>query len=221
MNTQILTCSSLFPFVEAAQKEMNTSWPVTVVDRLHHVDPDEMKRVVAAEIGKMPSETDTVLVAMAFCGGVWDHVTFDKKIVIPRCDDCVSILLTTDDQYEPNRKETGHLYLYEEKPEDFSALSLMRDYTAVSSEFKGIDQDMLFRMWFGNYHRMDIIDTGFNDCYQEYYVEAAQNNADQIGAELGYAQGSNRMMEKLVSGNWDEQFLVAEPGHLIRHADFF
>ena len=49
----------------------------------------------------------------------------------------------------------------------------------------------------------------------------AQKNADMIHAALDYVQGSNRILEKLVSGEWDEQFLVAEPGHLIRHGDFF
>ena len=78
-----------------------------------------------------------------------------------------------------------------------------------------------FRYWFGNYHWMDIIDTGLTDCYDERYVELAQENADRIGAGLGYAEGSNRMLEKLVSGRWDGQFVVAEPGQMIRHADFF
>ena len=76
-------------------------------------------------------------------------------------------------------------------------------------------------MWFDNYHSMDIIDTGMNDCYSEAYVQAAQENADMINASLGYVQGSVRILEKLLSGNWDEQFLVAEPGHVIRHGDFF
>ena len=159
--------------------------------------------------------------AMGFCGGVWDHVSFDRRVVIPRVDDCVSLLLHTDDTYHPNLKEAGHLYLYENRPEDFSALSLMRDYSSVDQEIARIDKDFLFHMWFDNYHSMDIIDTGMNDCYSEDYVRAAQENADMINASLGYVQGSVRILEKLLSGNWDEQFLVAEPGHVIRHGDFF
>jgi hypothetical protein len=50
---------------------------------------------------------------------------------------------------------------------------------------------------------------------------AAQENADQINATLDYVEGSNRLLEKLVSGRWDEQFIVAEPGHKIKHGDFF
>lgn len=41
------------------------------------------------------------------------------------------------------------------------------------------------------------------------------------GGALDYVQGSNQTLEKLVGGRWDRQFLVAEPGHLIWHTDFF
>jgi len=163
----------------------------------------------------------TVLVAMGFCGGSWDHVSFPCRVVIPRTDDCISILLATDDDYIPNRKEYGHLYLYESDPKDFSALHLLRDGGTADETYRGMSREDLFRYWFGNYHAMDIIDTGLNPCYEVPYVEAAQEEADRINVDLGYAQGSNRMMEKLVSGRWDDQFLVAEPGHVIKHSDFF
>lgn len=221
MDTVVLTCSSLKNFVDSVQRKLGTYYEVYVIDRLYHVEPEKMKEVVAECISRIPKETDTLLVAMGFCGGVWDHVSFDRRVVIPRVDDCVSLLLHTDDAYHPNLKEAGHLYLYENRPDDFSALSLMRDYSSVDQEFAGIDKDFLFHMWFDNYHSMDIIDTGMNDCYSEAYVQAAQENADMINASLGYVQGSVRILEKLLSGNWDEQFLVAEPGHVIRHGDFF
>ncbi|MCR5010665.1 MAG: DUF1638 domain-containing protein [Clostridia bacterium] len=246
--TVILSCSSLIEYINAAQQAMGTDWPVVVVDRSHHAEPAEMKQVVKETIegilsGRIPLDLDssaagqpnvsaeqsavvdpadlTVLVAMGFCGGSWDHVSFPCRVVIPRTDDCISILLATDDQYIPNRKELGHLYLYESDPKDFSALHLLRDGGTADETYRGMSSEDLFRYWFGNYHAMDIIDTGLNPCYEVPYVEAAQKEADRINADLGYAQGSNRMMEKLVSGRWDDQFLVAEPGHVIKHSDFF
>lgn len=208
-------------YVDAAQRTQNTNMDVVVIDRLLHVEPEKMKEEIARKIDELSPDIDTVLAAMGFCGGVWDHVSFSKRVVIPRVDDCVSLLLHTDDMYHPNLKEPGHMYLYEQNPGDFSAFSLMRDYSGMDREFAGMDREMLFHMWFDNYHFLDIIDTGMNDCYSEEYVMAAQENADQIGAALDYVAGSNRILEKLVSGRWDGQFLVAEPGHLIRHGDFF
>ena len=48
--TVILSCSSLKEYVDAAQKAMGTDWPVVVVDRSHHAEPDEMKQVVKETI---------------------------------------------------------------------------------------------------------------------------------------------------------------------------
>ena len=223
MNTQtaILTCSSLQMYVDLAQQHMKTNYPVITIDRIYHVEPEQMKKVIQEELEQRKLKIDTLLVAMGFCGGAWDQVTALVRTVIPRVDDCVSLLLATDDDYVPNRKETGHLYLYEKDPEQFSATALLQDYGKASDEFRGMDKEFLFHMWFDQYHYLDIIDTGYNPCYEEAYVEKAQENADKIHATLDYVQGSNRILEKLVSGQWDDQFLIAEAGHLIRHADFF
>ena len=252
MSNIILACSSLTEYVNAAQKKMNTNWPVILVDRALHVEPADMKAAIKEKISQLfssPAEPDapdspnapdapaspnapnapaaldpadtTILVAMGFCGGTWDHVSFPCRVVIPRVHDCISMLLTTDDAYQPNRKELGHLYLYESDPKDFSALHLIRDGGTADPSYRGMSQADLFRYWFTGYHAMDIIDTGLNPCYEVPYVEAAQKEADVINADLGYAQGSNLILEKLVSGRWDAQFLVLEPGRTAIHGDFF
>ena len=221
MNTCILTCSSLTPFVQEAQGRCRTDYPVYELDRADHAEPQTMQRRALERIEALPPEYDTVLVAMGFCGGVWDHVRVDRRVVIPRVDDCVSLLLTTDDDYRPNRKEPGHLYLYESDPADFSALTLLRDRDKLDPELRGLDPDFVFHMMFDSYRHMDIIDTGLNDCYSESYAAAAQAEADRIGAGLDYVPGGIALLEKLLRGEWDAQFLVAEPGKLIRHGDFF
>lgn len=220
-NTCIITCSSLREYVDYAQISQETRFPVLEVDRLLHVEPEKMKTAVGEVINTLSAEIKTVLVGMGFCGGVWDHVSFSRRVVIPRVDDCVSLLLHKDDKYHPNLKEEGHLYLYEKNPAEFSARSIMRDYSNADDEFANMNKDWLFHMWYDGYHHLDIIDTGYNDCYSEEYATIAQENADMINAVLDYTEGSNLLLEKLVSGRWDEQFIVAELGHLIRHADFF
>ena len=223
MSKCILSCTSLLEFVKAAQQSEGTDYPVFTVDRAMHVEPAKMRSAVINLIQTLPTEYDTVLVAMGFCGGVWHEASFERTLVIPRVDDCVSLLLQTSDEFHPNLKEDGHLYLYENDPKDFSALTLMHNTNSFTQDLdlKNLSQDFLFEMWFHNYRHMDIIDTGLNDCYSEEYVAAAQEQADQIKAELDYVPGSIRLLKKLVSGQWDEQFIVAPPGKKLLHGDFF
>lgn len=221
MNACILSCTSLKDFVAAAQARLGTDYPVFYVERNLHAEPEQMKAAVGALMESLPPEYDTVLVAMGFCGGVWHDVSFDRRVVIPRVDDCVSLLLHTDDEFHPNLKEMGHLYLYETDPADFSALTLMHDTNSLGEDLKNISREYLYDMWFYNYRHMDVIDSGVNDCYTEEYAAAAQAQADQIKADLDYVPGSIRLLEKLLSGKWDRQFIVAAPGEKLYHGKFF
>ncbi|MBR0106675.1 MAG: DUF1638 domain-containing protein [Lachnospiraceae bacterium] len=221
MSTVVLSCSSLKEFVLAAQAECGTDYPVIFIDRKYHVEPETMKERIEEAVRELPEEVDTVLVAMGFCGGAWDHVSFGRRVVVPKVDDCVSLLLNHEGTFEPNRKETGHLYLYESDPDDFSALRFLRDRDAQEDVFGGMDPEFALRLMLEGYRNMDIIDTGLNDCYSEPYVAAAQEEADRIGADLDYAYGGIGMLKRLFSGEWEEGFLIADPGQLIRHGDFF
>lgn len=111
MNTVILSCESLEVYVAAAQKTAGTTYPVIWLKQKYHEEPAVMRSHILETIASLPKEVDTVLVAMGFCGGSWDAVTADRRIVLPRVDDCISLLLHTDDVYHPNLKQMGHMYM--------------------------------------------------------------------------------------------------------------
>ena len=87
MSAIILSCSSLKDYVEAAQKKENTNIPVRYLDRKYHMEPKQMREKIIEAERNLPEDVDTVLVAMGFCGGSWDQVTFSRRVVIPRVDD--------------------------------------------------------------------------------------------------------------------------------------
>ncbi len=217
-DTVIFACSSLKEYIAAAQQKAGTSYPVVFLDKENHMEPQNMKDCIIAAEKALPDTVKTVLVAMGFCGGALDHVTFSRRFIIPRVDDCVSLMLQKDGVYDPNPKQTGHLYMMERDPADFSFEKLLED---SQTTYEGLSAEDLFHMYFDSYTHLDIVDTGLTDCYSEDYATKAQENADLIHAALDYVEGSNLLLEKLAMGRWDVQFLVAEPGHVIRHADFF
>ena len=218
MSNAILACGSLVDYVMEAQRRMETAWPMTVLDRKYHRDPKEMRAHVIDAVNGMPPEVDTVLVGMGFCGGSWESVSFGRRVVIPRVDDCVTLLLHTDDAYCPDLKQKGHLYMKDRDPRQFSLRRIFEDYTEGSGPEA---KELLFHRWFDSYTHVDVVDAGLYDCHTEEYQREARANADWIGATVEQVRGSMILLEKLVSGRWDEQFLVAEPGHVIRRQDFF
>ncbi len=218
MSTIILSCESLQVYIDAAQHASGTNYPVYWLQRKYHDDPAMMRRHILETLSSLPREADTVLVAMGFCGGSWDQVVADRRIVLPRVDDCITLLLHRNDEYQPNLKQMGHMYMLDGDPEKFSP---ERMFESLSEKYEQWKAEALFDMWFENYRFLDVIDTGLFDCYSESFAAQAQRSADLIHCALDYVPGSNRLLEKLLRGQWDEQFLVAEPGHKIVHKDFF
>ena len=82
-------------------------------------------------------------------------------------------------------------------------------------------REIVFDMFFENYRNVDIVDTGLYDCYAPDFVERVQKDADRIHAQMDFVPGSNHLLEKLVSGKWDDQFYIAEPGTPVTQCDFF
>lgn len=218
MHTVILACSTLSDYIHAAQRTCGTDFPVVFLDRRYHVEPVHMRTHVLAALRELPNEVDTVLVAMGFCGGSWQDVSCPKRLVIPRVDDCVSLVMTTTEKVEPCTKQMGHMYVFGGEAGGFSIggiyESLMRTYDPETAQ-------SVFDMMFENYRHVDIIDTGVYDCYDPVFVETVQADADRIRAELDFVPGGNLLLEKLVSGRWDEQFFIVEPDRRITQGDFF
>lgn len=209
MGTVILACSSLKDYIEEAQRKVGSNFQVVYLNRVYHRDPKEMREHILAELRKLPETTDTVLVAMGYCGGSWEGVEVPCRLVIPKIDDCVSLLLQMGDLPISNLKEPGHLYVREKDPsrECFHAIfeRLTKNLDAETKE--GYHND-----WKQLYSGIDIMDTGLNDCRRGAYREEVQKDADWLEADLSYVLGGTYLLEKLFAGKWDEQFLVLQKG---------
>ena len=217
MNAVILGCSSMVLHIKAAQEKMKTTHPTIWVDKNYHMEPKEMRLKLLETIAQLASEADTVLAAMGFCGGSWNEVVIEKRLVIPRVDDCITLLLHNDESWHLNLKKPGHFYMRDSGSGSYSLEAMRQKLIAKHGEKKA---NALFEAWFEHYTDIDIIETGVYDCRKKEYLEIAEQNAKLTNTTVNHVPGSNILMEKLVSGRWDEQFLVVEAGHMITGKDF-
>ena len=196
---------------------MGTNYPIYTLDRALHSQPQNMRQSLLDVLNALPESITTVLIAMGYCGGSLDNICARQQLVIPNLDDCITMLLTKTDAQEGNLKQRGHMYF---RDSECGGVNVQRMLDNLCREY-GMERGIgIFGMWFADYTHADIIDTGVFDCYEERYVESIQKQADLIRCELGYVEGSNRILEKLVSGQWDEQFLIVPPGTVLTKSTF-
>lgn len=210
--TIILGCSSLKDYIDEAQRKVKTNYPVLYLNRLYHRDPNEMREHIIEKLLKIDEDVDTILVAMGYCGGSWDGVKAPCRLVIPKIDECVSLLLQNTDEVKSDLKEPGHLYVREKDP-------MKENFQAIFDKLtKNLDEETKKRYhedWKKYYHEIDIIDTKINDCRRTDYIQVVKEDADWLGAKLGFVEGGTYLLEKLFSGTWDEQFTILERGEQI------
>lgn len=70
MSTVIFSCTTLLEYVQQAQNICDTDFPIIELNRQYHIEPSKMKGHILQALSSLPSDVDTIFVAM---GSAVDH----------------------------------------------------------------------------------------------------------------------------------------------------
>ena len=70
--------------------------------------------------------------------------------------------------------------------------------------------DLLYRKTMHNYTRLAFIRTTEEE--QDDYISYARSAAENLGLKHEVVPGNRELLEKMLAGDWDEDFVVIEPG---------
>jgi hypothetical protein len=138
-------------------------------------------------------------------------------LVVPKTDDCIAIFLGSCNAYkEQSKKEPGTYYLTKgwievgDTPFDEHKL-LVERYGKEKAE-------RMTKMLLKNYKRLAFINTGNYEI--DRYRETSKKIAKEFDLNFEEIPGSSALVEKMIFGPWDEEFLVVQPGQVISYQDF-
>jgi hypothetical protein len=183
-----------------------------------HLRPGELKKALQAKIDEASEQTEVLLLGYGLCSMAVVGLRATKAhLVIPRVDDCIAIFLGSCDAYkEQAKKEPGTYYLTKGWIEVGD--SPFSEYERLVEKFGEAKADRMTRLMLKNYTRLGFINTGQYEI--ERYRDYARNTADKFNLRFEEIQGSPALVNRLVFGPWDEDFLVVEPGQTIQYTDF-
>ena len=188
------------------------------MERGYHNDPDELREVIQKEIDRAESDgADTVILAYGLCGkGAAGWHTESAVLAMPRFDDCCNIMLCTGKREKRNLLEAGNMYLTKGWSKDEGALlSMLERAQERYGERRGLKA---MKLMFDSYTKVTVIDTG---CYPLGPVEEyAAKCADILDLKKCTVPGSNEVLRKLITGDWDEDIVVKHPGEPVIEEDF-
>ena len=202
-----------------------------------HVEPADLReRLQAAVDATVGQGYDAIVVAYGLCGKATAGLTArDTRLIIPRAHDCITLFLGGRRRYEAEFRECPGTYWYAadyvERAESRGVtLSIGAESTADMStvydeyvEKYGRDNaDYLMEVmgaWQAHYQRAAFIDMGVAD--SSAVEQQARAEAERRSWAFERLMGDRTLIQRLLEGDWNDDFLELGPGqHIATSYDF-
>lgn len=215
MSTVILACQTIKREVHLAINQTGVNYPVILIDSGLHNYPDRLRDTIQIQLNKIEN-VDTVLMAFGYCGnGLMGIKSPEARVIVPRADDCITLLLGSYDVRKKISKEAGTYFLtkgwldYER--------NLITEYEQCVEKY-GPDRALrVMKTMLSHYKRLMVIDTKAYPL--EDILPTTAGFAEKMGMHHEKFTGSMRFLNKLLTGPWDEEFIILEPGQELTFND--
>jgi hypothetical protein len=226
-----LTCEALARSVYAAAAVVGPTVSVRLYRQGLHNTPKILRATLQDEIDRIkPGECDAILLVYGLCGmSTVGLMTRHMPLVIPRAHDCITLFLGSRERYQQEFEAFPGTFWYTldymERNEPGSNVGLGATFIGVMDEvyqqyvekYGQDNADYLMEVmgaWGEHYERAVYIDMGSGD--GSAYEQLAQEQAARRQWIYERKEGSRRLLNMLISGDWPEDdFLVVPPGHTI------
>ena len=181
-----------------------------------HLRPEKLRAALQRFIDE--SDTQTIILGYGLCSMAVVGLKSDQStLVVPRLDDCIALFLGSQKRYrEQLSQEPGTYYL--SKGWIDAGVNLIEEFKIMEERYGKKRADMVKKRMLQHYTRLAFIDMGYQD--QEHYREFSRRAAEELELYYEEIKGTERMLEKMIHGPWDHDFVVAPPGHIICLDDF-
>ena len=215
MHTRLIACATVGTEM---QHLIPDGMLYTFLDFGLHLTPELLNTAVQAEIDSTPAHIDTILLGYGMCSkGMLGLKSRRFRLVLPKVDDCIALFLGSRAEYRNQcRKAPGTFYLTKGWIE--CGDDPLTEYRKLCERYGEEKAYRIEKCYIGNYTRLALIHSDSHD--REQYRQYAATVAEQFDLTLEEIAGSVRMLEKLLKGDWDDDFVVVEPGETV-HFEMF
>ena len=205
---------------------------------LHDLETGDMVAKIQSAIDATDPAADyeAILLGYARCNdGLVDVAAKDVPLVLPRAHDCITLFFGSREAYQDYfDRHPGTYYMTTGWAErnNFEAgdytrpaygqqgvmakLGLHESYEQLVARHGKDNADYIVAAlgdWTQSYSNMLYLEMGV--CDESPFIDQARELAKKHGWSFERKAGSWRLLEKLFSGQWDEDFLIVHPGQKI------
>lgn len=219
MNAKLIACRVM---VDEIRRFLPADVEVEVFEISQHVRPKLLKESLQAAIDRADGKYEVIMLGYGLCSqAVVGLVAHKSRLVVPRLHDCIGVFLGSHDAY---KKEMSQDHAY------FLTHGYIRGYIADQSgplseleraakRYGRERAEKLLAEMMRPYQRLVYIRTAAASDL-EADRRYSRDMADRFHMRYEEMEGTSALLEKLVKGDWGEDFVVAAPGQQITLEQF-
>jgi hypothetical protein len=212
---RVIACATV---VEEMRPLLPPDVPYEVLDFGLHLRPQDLKRVLQDKIDDASRQADVVILGYGLCSmAVIGLRATTATLVVSRSDDCIAIFLGSCSAYKQQTStEPGTYYLTKGWIEVGD--SPFSEYEKLVAKYGEAKAMRMLKLTLNNYTRLAFINTGQYNL--EEYRDYARRNSEKFGLRYEEIDGSPALVQKMIFGPWDDEFVVVPPGETITYEMF-
>lgn len=214
MSNIIVACETLKDELQKAMYLTGCQYPIEWIDSEYHNFPDRLREKLQEKIDSIEN-IDNILFLFGCCGNALVGIeATTANLIIPKTDDCISMILCKQGQKFERPKETYFLT----KGWFESTRSLAAEYERAI-ELYGLEKTQrIFRIMLKNYKYLMLIDTGAYNV--DEYVGKAKEITDVTNLQLIIEKGDVWFIKKLLTGPYDDDFCIIPKNSKVKISHF-
>jgi hypothetical protein len=207
MNTLIIACQMISDELNLAISQVDVDHPVIWIESRFHEQPDRLRAKLQDEINRI-SNVQHIVLAFGYCGNALLGLEAKgASLIIPRVDDCISLLLGSQTLYHKLSSELGTYFLTKGWLEYENGM--LHEFERNIDRYGQNRAQEISRAMLAHYSRLILIDTG---AYKiDVCLEKVQRLAGVLGIDYKVMPGSGDLLNRLLQGPWDS-FSIVPPG---------
>lgn len=211
----IISCRMIEQELHKIMREEQVSYPVVFLPANLHLEPQKLRDYIQGLVDSI-CNVDEILLTVSNCGGATTGLkATTADLVLPRCEDCIDMLLTGD-RFADRSRSRRSMFLTEswlEISEGFEG-----GYLDAEARYGTDAANHMLEMLYQDYDFYDLIDTGAYDLdVVEQYIALRAQVADM---QIRTVPGPCAPLRKLVTGQIDGDFMIVPRGKTVNLSDF-
>ena len=228
MKFKVLACEVFTREINTLAKNCANDLKIEFLPKgLHDLGQEKMLARLQEQVDAASDKGfDAILMVYGLCNnGISGLTARDTRLVIPKAHDCITLFLGGRKEYrEQFEGHPGTYYrttgwIEHESPDGAGdetiqqKLGLFMAYEELVEKY-GEDNAKYIQETMGSgvqhYSRLAFIEMGVPG--EEPFIDQSRQEAEEKGWNFELVHGSMKLLQKLLAGDWDDDFMVLDPG---------